>query len=210
MIDEPEPLKDPLTRERAPGKDPQSYLEVQAAILRAQIEINHVIACRVATGFVHDDTHTAITSITIALEMVEMLPQEEERTLKVLVEAYFWNFLILYYSDDLTAAFDALTELNKYTEHLSTEDQRESVSEWVALRQLPPVPRTAEGYGGPFRKRRASRSGSEGIARQLKRSKMLKGKERATGNNKTKKDKKKTGKKVKKDSMTTSKIHQIY
>ncbi|KAE8453924.1 hypothetical protein EG329_007700 [Mollisiaceae sp. DMI_Dod_QoI] len=171
------------------GAPVTSYLQVELAILRARVEMNHVIQCRAQTGFVENDTDSATAAIGLALDLVAQLPGAED-DLKYQAEAYFWDFLIKYYSGDLieaTAALDVAGELRIY---LESEEDREAVVEWRAYNDLPPVPSTREAYGGGSSKRRTSGS-SLGSVRQTKKSKKDKGREKVADENKKKrKDKK--------------------
>ncbi|CZR60642.1 uncharacterized protein PAC_10538 [Phialocephala subalpina] len=202
MIDEPEPLTDPPI---APAHDPNdpvySIQEVELAILRARTELNFIISLRAQTGFVEGDLQTAIQASTTALEMVSSFsPQAtQEERLGFTAEANFWNFLILYYSDDHIAAAEVLREADRYRAHL-LEEEREAVSEWVAYDTLPIVAKTREGYGGGGRKRRTASGSSAGsglsarIVKKPKKAKKDKGKAKATGSDIENEDAKKSSK----------------
>ncbi|KAF8857372.1 hypothetical protein BDZ45DRAFT_726760 [Acephala macrosclerotiorum] len=210
--DEPEPLQNPPpVAERDPDTPVYSIQEIELAILRARTDLNYIIALRARTGFVENDLQTAIQAITIALEMVTSFsPYEtDEEILQLTASANFWNFLILYYSDDHVAAAEALREADRYRANLEEEEEREAVSEWVAYATLPPTARTRQAYGGGRRKARTESGGSAGSGLSVKTVKKPKkgkgkkdkgkGKEKAVDSDEENRDaKKEEGKKDKK------------
>lgn len=126
--------------------EPKSSFEAEIAILRAQIELNHVIARRGATGFVDGDTNLAREAIGRAVGKVAHLPRMQPRDRQLHAEAHFWNFLIQYYSDEIAEAVDALAVALQWRADLSLGDERDALAEWAGYATLPPCPRRANGY----------------------------------------------------------------
>ncbi|KUJ15918.1 uncharacterized protein LY89DRAFT_719597 [Mollisia scopiformis] len=141
LEDPPEPVG------REPSDILASVMEVELAILRAQTEIQWVIAIRGHTGFVAGDLTRATAMIDSALEMVALLPGPLTNPIRTLLgEANWWSFMVRYYSDDLPGAQLALTIAHNCLAYLRLEESRIAVSAWMARPVLPPIPRTRRGY----------------------------------------------------------------